>query len=468
MSDLAWLSVAEAGRAFRKRELSPLDLTRHLLERIERFDPQCHAFIRVTRDAALEQAAAAEEEMAAGKFRGPMHGIPYALKDIVDVAGLPTTCHSKILADSTAAADAPLVARLKAAGAVLIGKTALHEFATGGPAFDLPWPPARNPWNLACTPGSSSSGSAAALAAGFAPAAIGTDTGGSIRNPATCCGLIGMKPTFGAVSRSGVFPLSFSLDHAGPMTRTVEDNAILLQAIAAHDAQDPASVAHPAADFLSGLRRGVKGLRIGLIEHFYTEDIKADPQMVGAINAAVELLAGMGAVIEPVRLSPLAVWSACGRVLMQAEQYVIHEQWLRERPEDYCEISRSKLLAGAFLPARDYVKALQSRRVLCAEFSALMRDFDAVITLSGFELPPRFDDPAQVARAYERHARMPFNVTGTPALAVPTGFSAEGLPLGMQIAGRAFDEAMLYRIAHAYCDAAGWTSRHPADASLAS
>jgi aspartyl-tRNA(Asn)/glutamyl-tRNA(Gln) amidotransferase subunit A len=451
---LAWLGIADAGRFFRSGELSPVELVRHLLERIERLDPRFNAFLHVARDTALAQAAAADKEMAAGYFRGPLHGIPYALKDIVDVAGLATTCHSGILAENVATQDATVVTRLREAGAILLGKAALHEFATGGPALDLPWPPARNPWDRERHTGGSSSGSGGALAAGFAPAAIGTDTGGSIRNPATCCGIIGMKPTYDAVSRTGVFPLSFSLDHVGPMTRSVEDNALLLQAI----------VAHPAPDFLTDLRRGVKGLRIGIVEHFHAEDLPANPQMVQAFQVAAALLADLGARVEPVRLSPLPVWAACGRVIQQCEQYVVHERWLQERPQDYCELSRLKLLAGAFVPARDYVKALQAKRVLRAEFDNLMRGYDALIALSGHELPRRFDDP-EIFKAYERHSRMPFNVSGTPSIAVPTGFSAEGLPLGMQIAGKAFDEAMLYRIAWQYCEATQWTSRHPLESA---
>jgi aspartyl-tRNA(Asn)/glutamyl-tRNA(Gln) amidotransferase subunit A len=447
---LAWLGIADAGRLFRSGELSPVELVRHLLERIERLDPRCNAFLHVTRDAALAQATAAEKEMAAGHFRGPLHGIPYALKDIADVAGLATTCHSRILAENVATQDATIVRRLREAGAILLGKAALHEFATGGPALDLPWPPARNPWNREHHPGGSSSGSGAALAAGFVPAAIGTDTGGSIRNPATCCGIIGMKPTYDVVSREGVFPLSFSLDHVGPMTRNVDDNALLLQAI----------VEHPAPDFLSELRRGVKGLRIGIVEHFHAEDLPANRQMVQALVAAADQLSNLGASVKPVRLSPLPVWAACGRVIQQSEQYVIHERWLQERPQDYCELSRAKLLAGAFVPARDYVKARQAQRVLRAEFDKLMRGYDALIALSGHELPLRFDDP-ETPKAYERHSRMPFNVTGTPSVAVPTGFSSEGLPLGMQIAGKAFDEATLYRIAWQYGEATQWTSRHP-------
>jgi len=461
MTTLDYLTIADAARAIRSRRLSPRDLTRHVLARIEALDPHYNAFLAVTADDALAQAAVAEAEIAAGHYRGPMHGIPYGLKDLIDVAGLATTCHSRILAGNIATADASVVTRLRDAGAILIGKLALHEFGSGGPTFDLPWPPARNPWNRDLHPGGSSSGAAAAVATGMLPAAIGSDTGGSVRNPATCCGIVGMKPTYGAISRRGVFPLAFSLDHLGPMTRTVEDNAILYQAIAGHDARDPTSRDVPVADCTATLRDGVKGLRIGVIEHFYTTDAEADAEMKTGIDRAIGELTKLGAQVRTVRLPPLAQWAACGRAIIQAESYVVHEAWLKQRAQDYCEISRRKLLAGAFIRAEEYIKALQARTQLSAAFDDLMRDYDAVITLSGLELPCRLDDAKTIARTYERHVRMPFNITGTPAIAVPTGFSRAGVPVGMQIAGKAFDEPMVYRIAHAYCEAAGWADRRP-------
>src|SRR5436190_55191 len=245
----------------------------------------------VTADKALAQAKAAEAEIARGQWRGPMHGVPYAAKDIFDIEGMATTCHSKIRTDHRATSDAFVVKKLREAGAVLLGKVALHEFATGGPAFDLPWPPARNPWNRDLHPGGSSSGSGAALAAGMAPAALGTDTGGSVRNPATCCGIVGMKPTYGAVSLSGVFPLTHSLDHVGPMTRSVEDNAIFFHAIAGHGPDDPTTATRATPDCLTDLQAGLKGIRIGVIEHFYKEDAEADPDQVRAIVAAVDTIA---------------------------------------------------------------------------------------------------------------------------------------------------------------------------------
>src|SRR6516162_4056253 len=253
MSDLAYLTIAEAGRLIRARKLSPVEFTNALVARIAATDAVYHAYLAVTEDLAIAQAKAAEAEIMRGEWRGPMHGVPYAAKDIFDVAGMATTCHSKLRIHHRAAADATAIVKLREAGAVLLGKLALHEFATGGPTLELPWPAARNPWSLDLHPGGSSSGSGVAVAIGTAPGALGTDTGGSVRNPATCCGVVGMKPTYGTVSRAGVFPLAFSLDHVGLLTRTVEDNAIMLQAIAGHDAADPASAKRQTADFLAAI-----------------------------------------------------------------------------------------------------------------------------------------------------------------------------------------------------------------------
>jgi aspartyl-tRNA(Asn)/glutamyl-tRNA(Gln) amidotransferase subunit A len=270
-----------------------------------------------------------------------------------------------------------------------------------------------------------------------------------------------MKPTYGAVSRTGVFPLAFSLDHVGPITRTVEDNAILFQAIAGHDLADPGSARHTHADCLAGLKQGVKGLKIGVIGHFYQEDMTADPQIVAGLEGAIELLRRLGAEVKPIRLSPLSRWMDCGRIIHYAEAYAIHEKDLQERPEDYAAITRRRMLGGAFIAASEYVKAQQLRTVLCEEYRAALDTVDALITISSFDLPCRIDDDEAIARTYERQCRMPFNVAGGPAVALPTGFSKEGIPLAMQIAGRAFDEATVYRIAWAYCDAAGWCERRP-------
>ncbi len=455
MTDLAYLTVADGAALLRARKLSPVEWTRALLDRIAAIDSNTNAFLVVTADTALTQAKAAEAEIAKGEWRGPMHGVPYAAKDIFDIEGMATTCHSKIRINHRAASDAFVVKKLRDAGAVLLGKVALHEFATGGPAFDLPWPPARNPWNRDLHPGGSSSGSGAALAAGMAPAALGTDTGGSVRNPATCCGIVGMKPTYGAISLGGVFPLTYSLDHVGPMTRTVEDNAIFFHAIAGHDPNDPTSARRATGDCLKDLKAGLKGLRIGVIEHFYKKDAEADPDQVRAIDQAVDVLQKLGASVRTINLSPLSLWTDCNRTIHQAEAYAIHEKDVQERPEDFAALTRNRLLPGAFVSSVKYIRAQQLRAALCREFAEAMRDLDAVVTLSSLLLPCKIDDAAAVAKTYDQQARLVFNVTGTPAISVPTGFTSSGIPLAMQIASRAFDDAMVYRIAQAYCEAAG-------------
>jgi len=263
------------------------------------------------------------------------------------------------------------------------------------------------------------------------------------------------------VSRTGVFPLSFSLDHVGPLTRTVEDNAMLLGAIAGHDSADRSSTTRALADCLENMHAGITGLRIGVIAHFYMEDSIGSPEQVAAIMAAADVLRRLGADVQPVRLSPLSRWTDCGRTIQFTEAYAVHERDFQQRPEDYAEITRRKLLPGAFIPASDYVKAQQLRTGLCREFAEAMKAFDAMITLSSLDLPCRIDDPETVAKTYDRQCRMPFNVTGTPAISVPTGFTAAGLPLGMQIVGCAFAEPMVYRIAQAYCDATRFGERRP-------
>src|SRR5205823_10057527 len=311
------------------------ELTESRLARIERLDGKLHSFIRVLREPALAAARRAEAEIMGGNYRGPLHGIPIGLKDIYETKGVPTTGHSKILIDHVPQQDAASVRRLTDAGAIVVGKLATHEFALGGPSFDLPWPPARNPWDLSRFTGGSSSGTGAAVAAGLVLGGTGSDTGGSIRGPAAYCGLAGIKPTYGLISRAGILPLGFSLDHAGPMAWTAEDCAILLQAMAAHDPADPGSANHPIPDYRAALAGDVKGLRIGLIRHFYERDNEANAATHNAIDAAAKTLEGLGCSVREVTLSPLADWAACGVTIMLSEAYAIHEANLRSRFTDY-------------------------------------------------------------------------------------------------------------------------------------
>ncbi len=461
MSELAYLTVAEAAELLRGRKLSPVEYARALIGRIERHDGPLNTFLRFAPEIALEDARRAEAEIMRGDWRGPFHGVPYGLKDIIDYAGLPTTAHSKILEGNVANADAVVTQRLRAAGGVFMGKLSTHEFATGGPSFDLPWPPARNPWNRDHFCGGSSSGSGAATAAGFMPAAAGSDTGGSIRNPATLCGVVGMKATYGLVSRRGVMPLAFSLDHVGALTRTVRDNALMLDVIAGHDSLDPASVNTAVGGYTAGLGRGVKGLRIGVIRHFYTRDMEGDPEMVAGIEAALKLLAGLGADVREIETAPLGEYNACNRIILTSEAYAIHEKWLRERPQDYGALTRERILSGAFVRAADYLNATRVRGRLAKAFHALFAGIDVAVTASSMDPACRIDDPAAIERIYGRQARAPFNVTGSPALAVPVGFSKAGLPLGMQIIGKPFSEALVYRVGDAYEQATQWVNKHP-------
>jgi aspartyl-tRNA(Asn)/glutamyl-tRNA(Gln) amidotransferase subunit A len=288
--------------------------------------------------------------------------------------------------------------------------------------------------------------------------ALGTDTGGSVRNPATACGVAGMKPTYGAVSRTGVFPLAFSLDHVGTLTRNVRDNAVVLEAILGRDPADPSSVDHPAPQFSASLDRGLGGLRIGVIEEF---GAAADAEVRSAFAQACRVVEQLGAELVPLRLSPLDAYVGCGRLILQAEAFAIHEAWLKTRIADYGMRGRTRLLPGAFLSAGDYIHAQQMRTVLAREFAAAMATVDAALCISSLELPCAIDDEAEVDRTYDRQARTPFNLTGTPAISIPMGFSRSGLPIGLQVLGGAFDEAMVYRVAQSYEAATDWHLRRP-------
>jgi aspartyl-tRNA(Asn)/glutamyl-tRNA(Gln) amidotransferase subunit A len=461
MSDLHWLTVVEAARAIAARELSPVDLTRALLDRIEKLDPRLHVFIRLDPEAAMAAAKAAEQEIVARRPRGPLHGVPVGIKDIIDVAGLPTTCHSKILMDNIAAQDAVCVARLRGAGAIVLGKLSTHEFAIGGPSFDLPWPPARNPWNPDHHPGGSSSGSGSGVAAGLFPMALGSDTGGSVRNPASACGIVGLKPTYGLVSRRGVFPLSFTLDHVGPLTRTVADNALMLEVIAGHDPLDPGSAAAPPASYAAGLEHGVRGLRIGFVRHFHETDLPADPEVAAGLENVARALKSGGADIRDISVPPLGEFAAVNRVILQSEAWVIHGPWLRERPGDYGRLARRRLLPGAFVSAGDYVQANRRRLEMIAAVDDALREVDVLLCASAMDPPSRIEDAEETERTYPRQARTPFNVTGHPALAMMAGLSSKGLPLSVQFVGRNFAEATLFRVARAWERAAGTDERHP-------
>jgi aspartyl-tRNA(Asn)/glutamyl-tRNA(Gln) amidotransferase subunit A len=454
-------TIATAARLIASRQLSPVELTRSCLARIEALDGRLNSFLLVRAEAALAEAAAAEADIARGDYRGPLHGIPIAHKDIVETAGIRTTAHSKLLRDFVPQRDATIVQRLAAAGAILLGKTATHEFAMGGPSFDLPWPPARNPWNTDHFTGGSSSGTGAAVAAGLILGGSGSDTGGSIRLPAAYCGVTGMKPSYGRVSRHGVLPLAYSLDHVGPLAWSAEDCAILLQAMAGHDPADPASAAVAVPDYRAALRPDLRGMRIGVVRHFFESDYHIDTEAQSAIDAALATMRGLGAELREIRLSPLQDYGACGWLILIGESWAVHEKVMRERFLDYGRMMRNRVVLGAFLGAADYVQALRLRRALGEEVAEAMRGIDVLVTGITPGEAPRIDEKPGY-ESFQRPLMMPFNVTGQPSLAVRCGFSAAGLPLSLQIAGRPFDEASVLRVGHAYEQATEWHRRRPA------
>jgi aspartyl-tRNA(Asn)/glutamyl-tRNA(Gln) amidotransferase subunit A len=455
-------TIAGLHRLIAARKLSPVDLARESLARAERLNPALHAFIRLTPELALDQARAAEARQMQGALRGPLDGIPVGHKDIFETAGIPTTGHSRVMEHHVPAKDATVVRAWAEAGMVMVGKLATHEFAWGGPSFDLPWPPARNPWDTTRFTAGSSTGTGAAVAAGIVPAGTGSDTGGSIRGPAGLCGLAGIKPTYGLCSRTGVLPLAHSLDTTGPIAWTVEDCALLLQAMAGHDPSDPSSANRPAPDLLTGLGDGVKGLRIGVIRHFHESDLVVTPAVRAGVDHLAEVLRAEGAEVRDITLPPLMDWNATGWLILMVEALAVHEPWLRTRFRDYGEILRERLALATLVSGADYVQAQRRRRELCAAMAAAMLDCDLLLTAAQASEAPPIDKVSKFASLEAPGLTIPFNLTGQPAMTVCTGFGEGGLPVGAQIIGRPFEDAAVLRAGHAFERATAWRQRRPA------
>jgi aspartyl-tRNA(Asn)/glutamyl-tRNA(Gln) amidotransferase subunit A len=460
-SDLHDLSIAELGSLIAARKLSPVELVEALIQRVEQYDGQTGAFITRTFDLARRQAKQAESQIAAGGPRGPLHGVPFALKDIYDTQGILTSAHSRIFIDRIPAQDATPTTRLYDAGAVLLGKLATHEMAHAGPSFDLPWPPARNPWNLAHFTGGSSSGSGAAVAAGLVPVALGSDTGGSIRGPASLCGVVGLMPTFGLVSRAGVITNSYTFDHCGPLARTVEDCALALQALAGYDAKDAGSLRRPIPRYHEALGHDLRGLRIGVLRHHWEEDIPASEDVKKAMNAALDVLRRLGAELEECRVRPLASYFDVKIIIAESEIFSVHQKDLIARPNDFGADFRSRVLPSVLFSAHDYVQATREHRRMMVEMEPLYARFDAFVT-AGMGEAPRLADYRSVSFWQKPSLLTAWNVTGQPVLALPNGFGRSGLPLGMQILGRPFGETTILRVGHAYEQATEWHTRRPA------
>lgn len=456
---LSDLSIKRLGALFTAKELSPVDVVEATLARIAEIDPKIHSFITVTAEAARTAAKASEARYLRGAALGPFDGVPFALKDNVETCGVRSSSHSKLLIDNVPDEDAHVAAKLSGAGGVLIGKTATFEFALGGPSWDLPFPPALNPWSLKHLPGGSSSGSGAAVAARLVPAAIGTDTGGSVRWPAAVCGIAGLKPTYGRISRRGVHPNTFSLDHCGPMTRTVEDCAMMLAAAAGYDARDPGSIDEPVPDYAGALTGSIAGLRIGLVRDWYAD--AATPEVIAAVDAAASHLVSLGATVAETTLAPLGDYIDAKTTISLCELYAIHEKDLKSRPQDFGRLLRSRVIAGGLIRAEDYVQAMRWRNELSTAMLGAFRRFDLLMTAGWLNAAEPADPSAPDFFKRRQIVTMPFSLSGIPALSLPCGFSADGLPLALQLAGRPFDEATVLRAGDAYQRSTDWHTRKP-------
>jgi aspartyl-tRNA(Asn)/glutamyl-tRNA(Gln) amidotransferase subunit A len=454
-------SIAAAARLIRDGTLSPVDLTDWCLDRIARLDGALHSFVTVLAAPARDQAVTAEAEIKAGGWRGPLHGIPIGLKDVFETKGVRTTGQSRSLANYIPTTDSTVAQRLAAAGAILLGKQTTHEFALGGPSFELPWPPARNPWDTTRFTGSSSSGTGAAVAAGLSLGGIGSDTGGSVRLPAALCGVSGLRPTTGRIGRAGLLPLAASLDTAGPIARTVEDCALLLQAIAGPDPDDPTAADIAVPDYQAALGAGVAGLRIGVLRSFHETDLPVQPAVLAAVDAAAAWFGDHGAAISEIRLSPLQDYNAAGYLIMLAEGFAHHAPGLARHPGMYGASFRDRISLGMCFTAEDVRQARQKQAALRVEMLRAFEDVDLLLTATApGEAPPIetvttwgiFDSPSLT---------MPFSLTGCPALSLCGGFGPTGLPLSLQLAAAPFHEAKLMNAGHAFQQGTEWHLKLP-------
>lgn len=457
-TDVALLPIHEQAKLIESKQLSPVELTQVYIDRIEGdLGKAIDAFMLFTPERALADAKKAEGEIAKGKYRGPLHGIPLAHKDNFDTKGITTTGNSAIYEHRVPSKDATTVAKLTKAGAGLLGKLKMHEFASAGPETSLGLMP-HNPWNLEYSPGGSSSGSGAGVAAGLFAASMGSDTGGSVRGPASLNGIVGLKPTYGRVSRVGVLPLSWSQDYPGPLTINVEDNAIMLQAIAGYDPADQHSGRVPVPDYRAHLKDGVKGLRIGVLREQFLAEGTGNPEARAAAAKAADTFASLGAVVTDIKVPDIEEASLAWLIITQSEMFGSHHHRLRSEPEKFGDLFRQRLYFASLLTSADYIRAQQYRSRARRAFAAAFKDVDIMLTPMG--APAAKDGPG------ERHGILmgggstnPFSLAGVPALSVPDGFSESGLPLGLQLAAGSFDEATLFRAAYAYEDAAGFKNQ---------
>lgn len=463
-SDLCFLSIDELSRRIATKEISPVEVTDAYLDRIDRLDETLGAYATVLHEEARQEARVAEQEIAAGRYRGPLHGIPISLKDIYYTKGVRTAAGSLAMADFVPSYDGTVTARLKAAGSILLGKVNCYEFALG-PKTPYHFGVTRNPWGLDRITGSSSSGSGVATAGALSAMSMGTDTGGSIRLPAAFCGTVGLKPTYGRVSRYGILPLAWSLDTAGPLTRSVADAAIVLNAIAGYDPNDPASSEVPVSDYRAGLEGDLAGVRLGVPSNFFFEYL--NPEVESAGREAVEVLRQLGGALTDVVIPDLEQAQTASSIIMLAEAASVHEELLRTHGDKYGANARDRIEVGSTLLATDYLKAQRVRTVMLRRFESAMEHADVLVTpttprpaIRTTDKMPK-NDGAEAARAANNRLSRPFSLLGWPAVSLPCGFSAEGIPISLQVVGKPFAEELILRVAHAYERATDWHLRRP-------
>lgn len=461
MNELCYLSIAEADDLIRKRKLSPPELTRAHLERISKLDSRLRSYITVTADLAMREAERAANEIARGRFRGPLHGIPISYKDTIATAGIRTTEGSRIYADWVPEKDAAVVGRLRRAGAVTLGKSTTYEFGWADTTDEDFVKPARNPWDTRLSPGGSSNGSAAGVAAGLAMASVGGDSGGSVRYPASLCGLTGLKPTYGRVGRSGVFPASHSLATVGPLTRSAEDAAILLAALAGHDPGDPASSREAVPQYRRELSRSIKGLKAGVLRS-YIEGVGADPEVMAAFETALKVFRSLGMVLRDVEVPHLVYSHAVTWTILRVEEFQTHFKRMRDERDRLGRVFFRTTAIGGFLTAQDYLRAQCARRLIASEMAEAFREVDVLLTPTHTTTasPPAHPIETRRPRVGEEYVT-PFNVSGGPAISVPCGINSAGMPAGLQIGGRPFDDGTVLMVAHRYQMETDWHRRRP-------
>jgi aspartyl-tRNA(Asn)/glutamyl-tRNA(Gln) amidotransferase subunit A len=466
-TELTALTIAEAGELIREKSISPVEITAACLERIEKHDKRLRTYITVMADSAMAEARQAEQEISKGEYRGALHGIPLALKDTFAMRGVRVTCGSKLLENNVTDYDAAVIERLRKAGAVFLGTLSMHEFAYGCTNSNPFYGFARNPWDDERIPGGSSGGSAAAVAASLCLGSIGTDAGGSVRLPSSLCGIVGLKPTFGRISRYGTFALSLTMDHNGPMTKSVADAAIILDAVAGPDPRDPGCASHPVSRYREELAGGVNGLRVGVPKEYFAESM--DSQVRAAVTAAIEKLGSLGAKVEEVSLPHCSRYAPLTFVaIAMAEASSVHARDLRSKPDFYSQEVRELLYMGMMIPSRRLMQAQRVRTMLANDLEAALKRVDLIAMPTASIPAPRIGERSvnlngrkiNTIAALTRLTSL-FNLTGLPAISVPCGFTTEGLPIGMQLASRPFEESAVLRAAHAYETNTNWRERRP-------